>query len=181
MIVECCGDAKEERKKRVRLSFLMEELLYDIESYAYLEGDVGVGEKSHGLHQLIDIGQAGNVELVTRKLNRIWTDVRELLYNWSKRKLRGNVDRDDYLEEHETYDIELVVGDETSETTLDCLENLIHDYMVYRVVREWMLICRREDRAAAEAWELKAAEAYNGIKECLNRGFGHRRIRLHPF
>ncbi len=57
------------KKKLVFLIFHRKELLYDIENNAYIQGDIMDKGDEHRRHQVIDIGQDGNVDRVTRILN----------------------------------------------------------------------------------------------------------------
>ena len=74
----CCK--KLQQTKTVTLTFKRSELLYDVENYSFVEGDIMETENEHARHQVFDIGQSGNVNRVTRVLNLTHAECVEMLY-----------------------------------------------------------------------------------------------------
>lgn len=69
--------------------------------------------------------------------------------------------------------VELHVPDTMSQTTMHLLSRLIHEYMVYRVLADWLSITNAE---AAANWDAKAEAAKDEIesvkhhrRKCLTR------------
>jgi len=92
-----------ERTKTVTLTFLREQLLYDIKNLAYVEGDVLPDDAQHSKHQVQDIGEEGNVDRVTRMLDLALSRCREHLYPYTKVPVEGGELLDDVLDETEMY------------------------------------------------------------------------------
>lgn len=138
--MDCCNNKrKRDRDARVRnvLAFKREELIADIEGYAFVSGDVMPAEEEHTKHQVFDIAQEGNEELVTRMLNLAHAETVESLYPYTKTECITDETHDDTLTEREVYRIELSLPVQFSRTTVKLLSGLIHDYMVCRVLTEW--------------------------------------------
>lgn len=150
-----CGETVETRV--VRLKFLRGELLYDTQNYAYVESDVMGDERQHAQHQLADIVEKGNVDRVSRILSVVHTEVIEMLYPYTKEEPVEEV-IDDKLETPEEYEVVLTVPVTVSRTTLKLLSKLIHEYMVYRVMSDWLSIT---NPPASTHW-MEKAEATQG-------------------
>ena len=97
-------------------------------------------DSEHERHQVFDICQDGNIDRVTRVMDLVVSHARELLFPYSKVEVDENEEREDSLNETETYVIELRVPDDFSKTTATYLEKLIHDYIVYKVLEDWLVI-----------------------------------------
>lgn len=147
-----CGEAVETRV--VRLKFLRKELLYDTQNYAYVEADVMGEEKQHAQHQLADIVESGNIDRVSRILAVVHSEVIDMLYPYTKEEPEEE-EIDDKLEVPEGYVVVLTVPVTVSRTTLQLLSKLIHEYMVYRVMADWLSIT---NPTASGHW-LEKAEA----------------------
>ena len=167
--------------KTVTLKFLREELLDDIEKYSYVEGDVQRADAEHlvhGKHQTQEMLQDDNIDLVTRHLDLALARCREALYPYSKTPVADNVTADDILVEGTYYTIELNVPDDFSQTTVDWLEQLIHNLLVWWALYYWFSITKPE---AAEKWMTSANAAEEDIKGALARRCGRTRRPLRPF
>lgn len=173
--------------KTVVLTFLRNELLNDLDQYGFVEGDVmRVGDPKneaeehlrHGKHQVQDITQDGNIDLVTRWLNLKLAWCREALFPYTKSPVMDNVTLDDVLREPNTYSIAMTVLDDFSETTVTYLEELIHNLLVWWVLYYWFSITKPE---GAEKWLASAKGAEEDIKGALARRCGRTRRPLRPF
>lgn len=124
----------------MELKFYRSELLYDIENYSYIEGDIMDPKNprnGHAQHQVFDVGQDGNVDRVTRSLNIAHSKCVEMLYPYTKTEIAMETERDDVLEENPVYLIRMLLPDDFSNSTVDLLKNLIHEYMVCYVLYDW--------------------------------------------
>ena len=164
--------------KDVNLSFKREQLLYDIKNYAFVEGDVMQAKTEHDRHQVIDVGEDGNIDRVTRVLDLSFVECVDLLYPYSKKTFEDMQDSNDILEETETYTIEMKVPDWFSKTTVVLLEKLIHEYMVYRVLADWMSITNPASKAN---WEEKIEDVSEKIRGCMNARCRRLRRTQTPF
>jgi hypothetical protein len=162
----CCGCKEETRN--VSLKFMRAELLYDVKNYAYVEADVmgepGDSKVQHAQHQLADIGEAGNIDRVSRILDVVHTAVVEMLYPFTKQEVVEE-EIDDRLIEPTEYVVEMTVPISVSKTTVKLLSRLIHEYMVYRVMADWLSIM---NPAAAQGWMARAEETQAEIERAKN-------------
>ena len=159
----CCFNgngrgSEQEPSVKNTLVFLREELLYDIENYTFVTGDIMPVEDEHLKHQVFDVAQDGNEDLATRVLNLAHAECVESLK----------------LVVPERYEIELALPKQFSRTTVLLLKELIHDYFVCRVLVEWLGIT---DPTAQPFWKerlemLKARmkRALLGRRKPLRRG-----------
>ena len=60
--------------KTVTLTFKRDELLYDIKNMGFVEGDTKKVESEHERHQVMDVGEDGNVDRVTRVLDLTFSE-----------------------------------------------------------------------------------------------------------
>lgn len=169
-------------RKKVTLVFHRTKLLYDIKNYAYIEGHVW-GEDSpeirHAQHTLIEIGEDGNVDRVNRVLEVVHAAVEEMLYPYTKETTCENGEIiSDELSSDDDYYIVMKVPSTMSRTTLHLLNKLIHEYMVARVIYDWLSITHPD---AARNWLEKALDAEREINRVKNSRTGVLRRPSHPF
>lgn len=172
-----CGERTESGTCEALLIFKREQLLYDIKNYCYIEGHLLGMEQDEVRHTLQDVGEDGNGDRVTRVLDMAHTEAVEMLYPFTKVELRDRV-LDDRLREKEVYGIVMKVPEEFSQTTLNSLEKLVHEFLVCRAVADWMSIT---NPAKAEIWRQKAEEAKEQIRSKPRLRRGVLRRKLHPF
>ena len=164
------NEKKEAPRITAELIYKRSELVYDIENYAYVVGDVTQVEDEHLKHHIFDIAQDGKEDLVTRILNLAYAECVEFLYPYTKNNV---VDESltNILEVVESYRIELSLPSEFSQTTLNLIKKLIHDYMVCRVLTEWFSITIP---AILPLWQ-KRVET---IRDSMRNAMLNRRSRL---
>lgn len=162
---DCTTNASNYSDKRiVRLKFLRKELLYDIKNYAFVEADVMGEEKQHAQHVLAEIGEDGNVDRVSRILAVVHSAVIEMLFPYTKAEPIAE-EIDNCLHAPDEYVVELNVPNTMSRTTLHHLSRLIHEYMVYCVLADWLSITNPQ---AAANWTAKAEAIKEEIEEVKN-------------
>ena len=166
------------RRCMVTLRFVRDELLYDIKNYCYVEGDTMERGDEHAKHQVFDVGETGNIDLVTRKLDVSFWKCVDLCYPYTKRALCHDMSRENELEEDDEYVMRMSVPPGFSETTVEYLTKLIHELMVYMVMAYWMSITKPE---STETWQKKAESAEHEILTTLNNRIGRVRRTLSPF
>lgn len=173
----CCG--KEPKHKDATLTFKRAELIYDASNYSFVEADILPEGDECRRHQVFDIRQDGNVDRVTRVLNMAHAECVEMLYPYTKEEIPDEQEAlDDVLTEPEVYEIKLTLPEGFSLTTLRMLEHLIHEYLVCRVLADWMSITNPEGEAN---WEKKFTTLRNKIKSSLVSRTGKVRRKLKPF
>ncbi|MDE7159713.1 MAG: hypothetical protein K2O24_02540 [Muribaculaceae bacterium] len=159
------------------LLFKREQLVYDIRNLAYVEGDIMPEDQRHERHTVQDIGEAGNIDRVTRVLDLAHSECVEWLYPFTKREICNDC-IDDSLTEREVYGIYLTVPRDFSQTTLNAIENLVHEYLVCSVLADWLSIANPKK---AGVWKEKMEELKTAIKNKPRLRRGRLRIVKHPF
>ncbi len=169
-----CGPGTEAGKRLVAVILKREQLLYDIENYCYIEGDILPEEGQHQRHSVQDVGQTGNVDRVTRVLDLAHADVVERLYPFTQAEV-SHPAVDDRLRDRPVYGVFMNVPQSYSQTTVNLLGKLIHELMVCLAVADWMSIT---NPAKEEVWRRKVAEAVSRINEV--KGLRRGRVRIRP-
>jgi len=177
-VMGCCRNNKVLQTKYVELTFLRSELLYDIKNIAYVEGDLIPSDGEHNRHQTMDVGEDGNIDIVTRKLNLAYTECLDALYPYTNKAVECGTTKDDVLQEPFDYVIAMQVPEDFSQTTVEYMENLIHDYLVTRVLIDWLGITH-PDRKTHWLELLQGIE--EKLEECKNRRIKRVRRTLTPW
>lgn len=165
MIETQCPYYKKPVFKKQNLIYKRKDLLYSIENYSFVEGDVLVTDSYNAHHQVFDITQQGNIDIVNRTLSLAHAEVTELLYPYTKEEIDDEQeDIISTIEEPEEYKIELLLPEGFSKTTVLLLEKHIHDYLVSRVLAHWYSIV---NPASKDVWELKLHEIKDSIRTTL--------------
>lgn len=164
--------------RNVTLLFHRSQLLYDIKNYAFIEGHVWGEENQHAQHTLIEIGEEGNVDRVNRILEVVHAAAVEMLYPYTKEEPIEDEVICDRLRVPKEYKIIMKVPVSMSRTTLKLLNKLIHEFMVARVISDWLSITHPE---AARNWHDKALEAQEEINSIKNFRTGVLTRPAHPF
>lgn len=163
--------------KNVSLVFDREQLIYDIKNYAYIEGHVWGEGNQHAQHILVEIGEEGNVDRVNRILEVVHAAAIEMLYPYTKQEpLDGEIICNRMWTPDE-YQIKMEVPVSMSRTTLHLLNKLIHEFMVARVIHDWLSITHPD---AARNWLEKALDATEEINSVKNSRTGVLRRPSHP-
>lgn len=165
--------------KTAKLVFRRAELLYDVENYSFVEGDIMQTGDEHARHQVLDIGEGGNADRVARVLDLAYVECVEMLYPYTKEEVREVQEvLDDVLTYPEEYVIGLRLPAGFSFSTLRLLKELVHEYLVCRVLADWMSITNPGSRAN---WEEKADRVKAKIHTSLLSRAGKVRRKPKPF
>ena len=173
-----CGNSRQQ-SKTATLTFKRTELLYDAENYSFVEGDIMKADDEHARHQVFDIAAKGNIDRVTRVLNLAHAECVEMLFPYSKEEIpEGQEAMTDVMTAPEEYHIVLNLPDGFSLTTLKLLTHLVHEYLVCRVLADWMSITNPGSQAN---WEEKFRELKTKIQTSLVSRTGKIRRKFKPF
>lgn len=174
----------EERDRLVAIYLQRKYLQYDIETLAYVEGDIMPTDDSHAQHQLQDIGQEGNNDRLTRVLDLAYTEVLHRLYPHDKEPLYES----DYLDndpaesegddEDGEYEVKLYLTPTFSRVTIKFIARLIHEFMVNRAMAEWTSVTKPE---VTERYMTKADDDMRKIQSALVARRSRVKIKMHPF
>lgn len=136
----------------------------------------------------MDIGEDGNIDRVTRVLNLVFAHCVEMCYPYSKVPVSEKdgtyeMTTDDALKEKEEYIMQLSLPDMASQTSVTLLVNLIHEYLVCKVLADWMTLTDNDGSGARKAahWEQKAEDARSSVVGTLNARCRRTRRTLSPF
>ena len=177
--MSCCPYSSVQQTKAVTLTFKRSELIYDAENYSFVEGDIMKADEEHTRHQVQDIGQSGNIDRVTRVLTLAHAECVEMLYPYTKEEISDEQEAlDDVLTETEEYRIEMTVPESFSLSTVKLLQHLIHEYLVCRVLADWMSITNPSSQAN---WEEKFKSLREQIQTSLVSRTGRVRRKCKPF
>lgn len=168
----------EASNKHVTINLLRKELLYDISNYSFVEGDIMDVDDEHKRHQTIDVCEDGNIDRVTRVLNLGHSEVVELLYPYTKRECADSETRDNGLESRDVYLVDMYVPETFASSTIELLKNLIHEYLVCRVLADWMSIT---NPGSKNKWEEKMEDMRGKMRSCVNSRMVRLRRRLSPW
>lgn len=161
------------------LTFKRKELVYDVENYSFVEGDIMSTDDEHARHQVFDIGQDGNIDRVTRILNLAHAECVEMLFPYTKEEIPdAQKPIDDILTAPDEYSITLRLPDGFSLSTLNLLTHLIHEYLVCRVLSDWMSITNPSSQAN---WEDKLSSIKGKIQTSVVSRIGKIKRKLKPF
>lgn len=159
------------------LGFRREQLLYDIRNYAYIEGHVMQTEDTHQRHTVQDVGEEGNVDRMTRVIDLAVTQCKEFMYPFTRYEV-SNHELDDALKEQSVYGIVLSLPHDFSQTTVNLLERLVHEYIVCTAVADWMSITNPQK---TETWAAKAEDMKKQIRTSLHSRRHKVRRRMSTF
>lgn len=172
-----CYKSEEPGKKEVLLIFEREELIYDIRNVCYVEGHILTDVSDEQRHTVQDVGEEGNADIVTRRLDLTHADIVERLYPFTQRDIDNPVIIDK-LHEKPVYGIVMLVPDKFSQTTLNLLGKLIHELIVTTTVKEWL---RLTNPNKAAIWQDKEEGLLKRLLEVRQGKRGKRRIKQHWF
>lgn len=167
--------------KQATLAFSRSQLLYDIKNIAYVEADVMPAEEEHRRHQVFDIAEDGNVDRVTRVMDLAVDKCREMLFPLTKSVVDNVESRDDKLTETPVYYIYLSLPQSFSKTTLDYLAKLIHEFIVYTVLVDWLSITDITNESAYQKWANKLSDVVTEIGRAKSTKIRRARRTQTPF
>lgn len=175
-----CNKASSSSDNRiVTLKFKRSELLYDVSNYSFVEADILPQDAEHVKHQVFDIVQDGNVDRVTRIINLAISECVEMLYPYTRQDIGEQAkELNDILIEPEEYVISLSLPSTFSMTTVDLLENLIHEFLVCRVLEDWLSITLPQ---SMERWRNKVLGLKDKIRTSLVSRTGKVQRKLKPW
>lgn len=174
--MSCCC-VNEAKNVKIRLS--RKQLLYDIENYSYIEGDLISTDAEHTRHKVIDIAQDGNIDRVNRVLNLAYNECVDILYNYTKKDIADEETVvTDNVETPEVYEISMKVPATVSMTSINLLKDDIHEYFVCRVIEDWMSIVKPDEQ---ETWTKKLIKSREKIGYALSRRTKPKKRKVKPF
>lgn len=152
-------------RNTIRYKFKRQSLLYDIANYAFVEGDVMQTDSDHLRQQVQDIIQEGNIDRVNRVLALAFSECDNMLFPYTTSKINGELECKNSIEAPEEYMITLSVPETFAPSTASLLGKLLHEYMVCRVLSDWMSITYPQ---AQVSWQIKLEDIQSRVRQCIN-------------
>lgn len=160
---------EDETKHTITLLFKREALLYDISNAAYVEGKMQAEGGEEARRKTLDITEEGNADHITRILDLVHALCNEALYPYTQHTISEDLTISDDFAETKVYVITLSVGEKFSETTALLLERLIHQYLVWMALADWLAITNPQ---ASVKWQAKAEGVLDEVKSIAKRTSG---------
>lgn len=161
----CCKD--EGGRLKVTLTFIVGEVLYDIANMAWVEGDLKDGaDYEHVRHLVQDIAEDGNRDRVLRVMKLAHAEAGELLYPWSRQEMTDDTSLDNTPVDEDKLVTTLSVPPRTSRNTIILILRLIHEWMVCRVLEDWLSVTLPE---SSGVWAAKLDSIREQIREAKRR------------
>lgn len=178
---QCQSACQSQRRWPVTIDLKRDELLYDIKNMSYVEGEMMPEQnQGHERHMVQDIAEVGNIDRVSRILELAHAECIEALFPFTKKEIEPITwqNNEPKCEFCNVYTIEMHMPVAFSQTTVTLLRNCIHDYMVDRVLEDWLSIT---NPPASAKWKEKAEDSMTAMKEAVNFRVGRVRRRQSPF
>ena len=131
------------------------------------------------LHTTKDVLDDGNKEIVNNLVARHVYDCVGCLYPYSKTPIERCKRRREANNDVDAYVIRLTFEHDRSETSIQQLQRLIHDYIVYRCYAEWLAMTVPQ-AGTYTMWENKAEEIREQITTVLVPPYNAKRLRVRP-
>lgn len=131
------------------------------------------------LHTVKDVIDDGNKEIIDNLVARHVFDCVNLLYPYSKTPIERCRHNRENKNEAEAYIIHLTFERSRSETSIQLLQRLIHDYIVYKCYAEWLAITVPQ-AGTYTMWEGKAESVREQIVTALVLPYDARQLQIRP-
>lgn len=131
------------------------------------------------LHTAKDAMDDGNKDTIDNLVARHVFDCINLLYPYSKTPIERCRHNRESENETEAYVIHLTFEHPRSETSIQLLQRLIHDYIVYKCYAEWLAMTVPQ-AGTYTMWENKAEEIREQITTVLVPPYNAKRLRVRP-
>lgn len=166
------------KRKQIEIILYRKSLLYDISNIAYIVADSApdLDEKTRSV--ITDICEEGNVDRVTRIMNRAYNDLLNRLYAYTKERVLEENKINDLFSEPLEYKIQMMVPEDFSKTTVSALSEYLHEYIVDVVLVEWLSITKKDE---VGIWQEKADAVLGRARSMINDRVGAIKRKLSVF
>lgn len=147
------------------------ELFQDISNYGYIQSN-SVRREGGKVH-LKDIVEFNNYEAVVRHIDLAFGKVVDLLYPYSKSSTRLDAEsKDDTFTETVNYVVNLSFKWAFPNTTFDYLKDLVHNFIIYKVLFLYLDEAFSDEPNLAKVWSDKVDCIEKEIGKIIKRGKG---------
>lgn len=166
-------------KLKVTLVYNVREVLYDVSNMAWVQGDlIDSHDYDHVRHLVQDIIEDGNRDRVMRVMRLAFAEAEGMLQPWSKIRFSGSVYLDNEPEDEDELVMLLSVPAKTDRGTIELILQLVHEWLVCRILQDWLSITWPE---GAAVWAVKIEELREAIRNAKNRSQWITRRKLSPW
>lgn len=161
-----CGDDIKRVRQQVTVTLRRENLIYDIRNCAYIESHTLAEDAGHVRHLVADIGEEGNIDRVDRVMALAFSLLVQRLGEWTRTDLdTGLKEIDDDRWIPCEYRVKVCLPRKNNATTVALLGHLMHQYVVTKVLYDWLLTAVPK---SAEAWAARLAEIEDELERVTN-------------
>lgn len=153
------------------------ELISDIEAQAFIMGDMLPEEQQHTKHLIQDICQPPSLDRTTRMLTVAFHECVAILGAFVKEAAISERGSDAFVEKQQ-YSIRLSCPDTITESTLAALPNLLHEFMLWKVLADWTSQILPEQYAACLN---RVEESKGSILSVMRKRSKPITLKAHPF
>lgn len=149
------------QRKIIEVSLYRKALVYDAENIAFIIGDNMQGGDEKEKSGVMDVGQDGNIDRVTRVLNKSFNELVYALTAYTKEDTMEDCVVDNLFTEPEVYVLKLSVPVAFSKPNMEAVKTAAHEYLVCMSLFDWFTITKKDeaqgyyDRAQMELVKLK--------------------------
>lgn len=166
------------KPRQVDITLYRNSLLYDISNIAYIVGDSIPDLDDKVRSAITDICEEGNIDRITRIMNRAYNDLLNLLYAYTKERVLEENRVDNLFSEPVEYKIRMMVPEDFSKTTVSALSECLHEYIVNIVIADWLSITKKDEMST---WQEKADIVLGRAKNIINDRVGAIKRKLSVF
>lgn len=161
----------------VEFTFLRSALDYDISNYCSVEADLLGDNDEHARHQVYDVCEDGNRDRVSRVLQLAHRECIQMLYPYCDTPVKPQY-YDNLIDESDEYVIRITFPKDFNDSSVKLLKEMLHEYMVCRVVADWLSIVKPSSQAN---WEDKLSQLRTKIPISLTSRMGSIRRKMSVF
>lgn len=168
---------------KAKVTIFLREVMQDLAALAYNAGQtLGASAETDAPNALVpmiqDILEPGNMERNARLAALAAAEVADALFPYCKPPVREGEELTDWLEVRPAFTFPLDLPEQVSRNSIDLVSRYAHEYIVCRVLRDWLSSYNQQ---LAENWAYKEAEALANLRGCLAYRTGRIRRSCHPF
>lgn len=127
--------------RTITISLSVSELMLGITSSLHVMSDALIeDDDSHLKHIYRDVLDGVNLHLTVRYIDRAYSDCVNLLHSLTQEPVAEDFTLDDSPKIPESYEVHLLVDERFSNAQALSLKNLLHDYIVYFAVYQWLTL-----------------------------------------
>lgn len=157
----------------VQITQYVRELLFDIQNKTYIIGQSKLSDSSKTAETVYNIQQSDDIDdnyQVKRSLTSAYSTLLSALseYLSSNNTMTDNIIKPE-IEKYSTLVINLSLPDNFDNTSLDSLNDSIHDYLVAKSIGDWFTMTNKEDA------EVYLAQSAVYLTKILNAVFKRKR------